>query len=178
LTGTFSQLTPGALRTVNLVLSANSLAETASYVFYLSCGASSSSVAVTTNGPPTPGLFTVSPSTGTELSDSFLFAASQWSDQELPLSYVFGFHSPSDYSLILSIRSLSEIAFASSTLPAGLTTNGYTIVCVTKVYDSYDAYATATFNVTVQAISSDTDALLQEQLSNSVGSTDSVKQVL
>ncbi len=178
LTGTFSQLTPGALRTVNLVLSANSLAETASYVFYLSCGASTSSVAVTTNGPPTPGLFSVSPSAGTELSDSFLFAASQWSDQELPLSYVFGFHSPSDYSLILSIRSLSEIAFASSTLPAGLATNGYTIVCVTKVYDSYDAYTTATFNVTVQAISSDTDALLQEQLSNSVGSTDSVKQVL
>jgi len=133
---------------------------------------------VTTNGPPTPGLFTVSPSTGIELSDSFLFAASQWSDQELPLSYVFGFHSPSDYSLILSIRSLSEIAFASSTLPAGLATNGHTIVCVTKVYDSYDAYATATFNVTVQAISSDTDALLQEQLSNSVGSTDSMKQVL
>ncbi len=178
LTGTSSQLTPGALRTVNLVLSANSLAETASYVFYLSCGASSSSVAVTTNGPPTPGLFTVSPSTGTELSDSFLFAASQWSDQELPLSYVFGFQSPTDNSAVLNIRSLSEIAFASSTLPAGNATNGYTIVCVTKVYDSYGAYATATSSVIVQALSTDTNALLQEQLSGSVGSTESVKQVL
>ncbi len=178
LTATTATLTPGALHSVNLVLSGNSLAETASYVFSLKCGASSSSIAVTTNGPPTPGLFSVSPSSGVELSDSFLFAASQWSDQELPLSYVFGFQSLTDDSVILSVRSLSEIAFASSTLPAGDATNGYTIVCVTKVYDSYEAYSVATANVVVQALTSDTDSLLQEQLSSSVGSTESVKQVL
>ena len=178
LTDTTIPLTPGALRSVNLVLSANSLAETASYVFFLTCGSSSSSISVTTNGPPTPGLFAVSPSSGTELSDLFLFAASQWTDQELPLSYVFGFQSPSDDSVVLNVRSLSEIAFASSTLPAGDASSGYTIVCVAKVYDSYEAYSTATSDITVQALNGDTESILQAQLSDSLSSTESVKQVL
>jgi hypothetical protein len=53
------------MNTANLVLSANALAEKSSYTFYLTCDDSYASISVTTNSPPNPGLFSISPSSGT-----------------------------------------------------------------------------------------------------------------
>jgi hypothetical protein len=77
-----SALTPWAAvvpaassRPVNLVLAANALPARATVGFRLSCGPSTVRVEVTTNGPPLPGQFTVTPASGTALTTLFQFAA-------------------------------------------------------------------------------------------------------
>lgn len=68
-----------------LILAPNSLPPRSTLTFTLTCVLdnglkSAASVAVRTNGPPLPGLFTVSPPSGQELTDVFTFTASQWLD--------------------------------------------------------------------------------------------------
>ena len=138
----------GRTRSVSLVLSAYTLPVRSSLLFTLTCGASSSQIAVTTNGPPQPGTFTVSPWIGVELSDMFQFAAALWTDADLPISYQFSFETPSTGETeVVQIR--SEAAFASSTLPAGAPRASNALTCVVRVFDRLDATVTSSMVITV-----------------------------
>jgi hypothetical protein len=51
------------------------------------------------NSPPSSGNFSISPTKGYELTDPFQFAACSWEDDEIPLSYQFGFTSGGSMSV-------------------------------------------------------------------------------
>jgi hypothetical protein len=51
------------------------------------------SITIIKNQPPIPGVFSIDPVSGSELSTSFSFYAYYWDDQDLPLSYVFSYRS-------------------------------------------------------------------------------------
>jgi hypothetical protein len=53
-----------------------------------------SGLVVVLNDPPSGGGCLVTPSTGVELEDIFTVQCSQWMDEDLPLSYMFGFDAP------------------------------------------------------------------------------------
>jgi hypothetical protein len=137
-TPVFQQFTLGIQQPFSLRLLPNTLPERSSITFTLTCGIASSAITVTTNGSPIPGDFTVSPLIGKELADSFTFSASLWSDPDLPLTYQFGFISPTtDANLVTHIRSGST--FGSTVLPAGYDVNQNYINCTSEVFDVFNA---------------------------------------
>lgn len=146
----------------NFVLSPNALPEGLTLSFTLkwrplssSSLASTASITIITNAPPTPGLFTISPSKGQETKDKFEFSAYRWNDDDRPLSFAFSYYDSKRQ--LQEIKARSEISLASSLLPAGQDINNFTISCTAQVYDVYDAYAIATkdVQVTILVISSD-----------------------
>jgi len=137
---------------MNLALAPNSLYDRSTFTFILTSRTttgveSRASVTVTTNGPPLPGTFDVQPHVGVELTTSFMFLASKWSDEDLPLTYAFSFTSST--GALLTLQSRSEISYGNSTLPAGDPDKGYSLGCVVKVYDSVSACSTASSTVIV-----------------------------
>ena len=107
-----------------LALPTNVLPAGVTYSFILTCSlaspgkSASSLITVEVNKAPSPGLLLISPSTGgEELSTSFVFSCSRWVDDDLPLTYVFGYLSSSGQQVML--RSRSETSFSSNQLPAG-----------------------------------------------------------
>jgi len=146
----------------NFVLSPNALPEGLTLSFTLkwrplssSSLTSTASITIITNAPPTPGLFTISPSSGQETKDKFEFSAYRWNDEDRPLSFAFSYYDSKRQ--LQEIKARSEISLASSLLPAGQDINNFTISCTAQVYDVYDAYAIATkdVQVTILEISSD-----------------------
>ena len=151
----------GSTRTINLALAPSTLPLRSSLQFSLSCGSSSASLVVTTNGPPLPGTFAISPKEGVEVSTSFLFTASSWMDEHLPITYQFGFVSGTS-GVRLVLRGRSEGSFAASTLPAGAETEGFAVSCYGVVFDALDAQTEQTGTVLV-TVAEDAQAV-QEQL--------------
>jgi hypothetical protein len=93
------QINPNVPTPVILVIKSNAFpSEVASYTLALSCGDSVSKIVVTTNGPPTGGIFTIVPTEGQELNTLFSLNANQWNDADLPLSYQFGYYPSSSKS--------------------------------------------------------------------------------
>ena len=180
-TAVASPLTPplqSRLVPFNLVVTRNTLPQRAQLTFSLSCGGSRTAVTVTTNGAPIPGQFSVSPSTGYELSTVFEFLAPQWSDADTPLTYQFGFQSVTSLANLVII-SRSEVSFASSTLPAGGDDRGFGLNCTLQVFDSLGA----SVSVLTQVASRPLDAAqlftsLQKLISSNPGSVDGTKTVL
>lgn len=156
----------------NLVVAEGALAQRATFAFSLQCGESSSTVTVTTNGAPLPGVFTVSPSTGVELSTLFTFTAVQWSDPDLPLTYQFSYAVPGGASSF-ALGSATEKSYTESSLPAGA------LNCTMAVYDSFSASAVEVQNITVTSIGlEDRSAALSALLRSTTGSVDDTKRVL
>ena len=132
---------------IYLALSTSKLTAGQSYTFSLTCvlpvpGVSSiSKISVTINSPPSLGSMSVSPSSGEELTTLFMLSSNRWIDEDLPLTYEFGYVSTSGQTI--SLRSRSESAYCSSTLPAGTSTtqpdgsSKHILISVAKVYDSY-----------------------------------------
>ena len=78
-------------------------------VSYITSGFSSSaSIQVMTNGPPLLGKVTVNPTTGFEILDKFYFTASKWEDDDLPLSYSYGFYRSDGSKNVLQVKSESN----------------------------------------------------------------------
>ena len=105
----------------------------------------------------------------------FALSASQWSDSDLPLSFIFGYVTAS--SSLVTLQSRSAAAFALSQLPAG---DGLGSQVFAHVLDSLDCNATATASATVTsnpALSSFENILswMQSQ-ANSSSSVDDVKR--
>ena len=184
LTAVSRDLSPGSVSTATLVLSPSALAEKSSYTFYLTCDNSYASIAVTTNSPPIPGLFSVAPSTGTELTTEFQFTASLWTDPDLPISYVFGFipaAAASNDSSMLVVRSKSTVSYTTVTLPAGDVGNEKLLTCVVKVMDSYESSVYQNTLITVYTSgesSDDIEAGLLASVQSNAGVVESSKQVL
>ncbi len=142
---------------VSLVLMSYGLpAVQASYAFSLSCGSSSSSIVVSTNGAPTGGSYSVQPREEEELSTLFSMTATQWVDVDLPLSYQFGYLTVSssgsaEYTtLTMVVRSRMETSYASSVFPAGPQSTGNILNSTVTVYDVYDAYSSTSWSVKVK----------------------------
>lgn len=148
------------------------------YLFSLSCSphgppnvnistplGPASAIIVTTNGPPQFGTFSTSPASGgVALATRFQFLALQWLDEELPLSFEFGFlGSQTTQSkkttikaggadgkalfdkLYSPVRSETEVAYGSSILPPGTVALGYQLTTVARVYDAL-GYAAVRYN--------------------------------
>lgn len=167
LTASSRSFNTGANQAFNLVLSRNVLPQRATLVFSLVCGNAQSSVTVTTNGAPLPGSFLTYPSTGSELSTSFLFSASSWSDPDLPVTYQFSFKSASS-DLFLTLLARSSTSYVASTMSSG------TINCSLQAFDVFNALVTVYQGITVNPLSSADKASQLTDLIASAASTGGV----
>ena len=140
---------------LNLALTPSSLSEGSTYTFTLLVSMASgnetgqASVAVQTNSPPLPGVLTVSPSSGEELTTDFTLSASLWIDDDIPLTYAIYYNDPRSGEP-QTVQTRSETAYGESQMPAGMDYNNYTITCGVFVYDILDAYGSGTNIVTVR----------------------------
>lgn len=178
LTPPVSVIPSGSSRLISLVLPGSALPMRETLSFSLSCGQSVAAVTVTTNGPPQPGKFAVSPvSGGVALTTSFQFTASFWTDANLPISYQFGFLSPSS-GVTMTLQARSEQSSSSSYLPSGSTSVQFMITATVQVFDVLNAVTTATSAVEVGPhveSSAALDSILKEQLSACEGNVDALK---
>lgn len=178
-TTTSQRMSGGKSIPFNLLLLSNTLPQRAGFQFTLSCGLGSASIQVATNGAPVPGVYTLSPTEGNELSTSFSLVASSWSDPDLPLSYQFGFISPATgSSLVVLARSPTASAF--TTLPAGSAVSQNKVTCSLQVFDVFGANVFSYGQVSVKVLSAEAQ---QQQISallssSSSGSVDSQKSML
>jgi hypothetical protein len=117
-----------------LALGSGSLNPRSSYLFQASCRSVVASVSVATNGAPYNGKFSVTPPSGTELSTPFDFTATSWFDENLPLSYQFGFLSGSEVFLL--VQGKSENSAATTNLPS---VPGGNVTCQVQVFDAFGA---------------------------------------
>ncbi len=155
----------------NLYLAGNSLAVRSTYVFTLTCLRSAASISVTTNGPPVGGTYSISPTSGIEMSQLFTASTSQWSDTELPITYLFGFISPST-GLVSTIQSRSSVAYVSATLPGGRSTNAYLVNTIVLAFDSLNSSARLNQTVTVTPLpATDVASTIVSKLNATKGST-------
>jgi hypothetical protein len=163
----------------NLVIKSDALPQRATLQFTLACGSTTVSTTVTTNGAPLPGGFSVRPAYGIELSTTFTFAAAQWSDPDLPLTYQFGFQSAVSLSNLV-IVSRSELSYAASSLPTGDVSRASAVDCSLRIYDSLGAFAdrTAVVLVTTQDDADQASQLVLELLKSSADSVQGVKTAL
>jgi hypothetical protein len=163
------------LQSIYLSLRPNSLPGGSSLTFSLNC-AGLTQLSISTNSPPLPGTFSVSPLTGQSLSTSFKFQALFWSDADLPLSYQFNYYSSRISSNVI-IRGQNPSTTSSSILPEGSALWNYQIQCLLQVFDSLKAQSVRTANLTVvpstnSSISSSFLNILRSQSSGQDASTD------
>ena len=181
----FTASSSAQTNTVYLVLGANSLPIGFSFTLSLSASMVRSSarpvatVTVRVNSPPLPGTFSVTPESGTELTEPFEFAANAWSDQDLPLQYQFGYVSSAGVYVVL--RSRTETAFGKLTLPAGAEAADFSLSCTADIFDSYSAVSTSLYSVTVtksveERNSSETLQFITGILAVGSSSADGIKQ--
>jgi hypothetical protein len=163
----------------NLVIKSDALPQRASLQFTLSCGSTAVSTTVTTNGAPLPGSFYVMPEVGVELLTTFTFAAAQWSDPDLPLTYQFGFQSAVSLSNLV-IVSRSELSYATTSLPAGDVSRANAVDCSLRIFDSLGAFTdrTTTALVVTPGNADQATHLLLDLLKNSADSVQGVKTAL
>jgi len=133
----------------NLVLKGRSLPAGVALKFTLTCTYGSkkelaTSIVVVMNSNPRAGFLAVDPSTGQSFIDYFSFQTDRWVDDDLPLTYIFGFNTTE--GLNLDIQSRSEKLNAKSFLPTGPSGK---VTCRVTVFDSYLANAYSTADVTV-----------------------------
>jgi hypothetical protein len=144
---------------LNLVIGASQLPSGAQLTLALTCSVvnatsksltSVNTILITTNAPPSPGSFTVSPTSGVSLVTVFTYGASAWSDADgdYPLNYQYGFVSPTDGTfVVVSGRSLT--VRATSTLPPGVAGSNYGVSTRLNVFDSLSAITSTTLAVRV-----------------------------
>lgn len=135
------------------------------------------SVTIKTSGPPVPGTLTITPSSGSELQDTFILSTDLWTSDSLPLSYEFGFINKNNQ--FISLRSQSESSTASVTLPRGDETNNNLLNIRVITYDANGAYNSIDSTVTVLPMvitSAAANTLATTQLSTA-GDANSIGQI-
>eukprot|EP01039_Chlorochromonas_danica_P010633 gene10633-11785_t len=113
---------------------------------------STSQISFTVNAAPRSGLFSIIPSSGQELTTLFSYSCSQWLDEDLPLSYQFGYFSIAGRQMIL--RSRLPTAYADLLLTAGEAVQGYKVMAVAQVFDALNSNATSFYELSVYELSS------------------------
>jgi hypothetical protein len=144
---------------------------------------SQSSIQITMNTPPRPGLFLVSPPNGLALATEFKFYAMQWNDTELPLTYQFSYssHSNSDGVSSQVLQSRSELSYVLTFLPTGVHQDNGFVSCEVFVFDTLDASSQSTFPVLVKTNFSSSSFLgetISLRLNEVKGNLDSSRQVV
>jgi hypothetical protein len=169
------------VRSFNLVLTPSSLPERSVFTFRLTCvlntgQASSAAITIKTNGPPLGGVLTTQPVEGYMLQTEFQLITSQWMDDDLPLTYEFGYVS---WGSLMVVQSRSFKSFTSSTLPAGHDSVGSRVPLMVQAFDSLSANRTQSMDVIVKVVTL-TTADLSDRLDNlySVDSVDATKKAL
>ena len=156
-------------KNLQLALNPMSLAPNTLYTFSLECLSidgitTSTSINVLTNSPPIPGLFQIFPPSGVALHDEFHFIATNWYDEDLPLTYDFSYTS---FTASLSINSTINLNTNNNILPLqsrSLSNRVKTmlplgdVLAFIQIYDTYDAISIAESNyIKVLEGSSSTD---------------------
>ena len=171
----------------NLVLNSNVLGPRVTYTFSLSCTVvgtrilSTSAIAVVTNGPPLPGVFSITPLRGAEMVDPFLLSALLWTDPDLPITFGFGFQSVAGVTQSLQLQ--SQLSFTSSYLSAGSNALNYTLTCICQIYDAFNSNTSVTAQVQVTPYQGSTEDLSTLLASNvaaqlSSGSSEDVRSAV
>jgi hypothetical protein len=180
LTSTNKQVLGQTPTLFNLFLAGNALSVRATYQFALTCYSSSSSIVVTTNGPPIGGIYEITPKEGTEMSTTFQYSTTQWSDPDLPITYLFGFVNAAT-GLLSTVQSRSVLTYASSSLPGGSSSSGFGVATIMRVFDNLNASSQLNITVLVNPLSaSAASSAITTQLANAAGSTnlDDIKAVI
>jgi hypothetical protein len=139
-----SQLATSLDSIVKLVLPGDTLFSLHStYTFSLSVGNIRTKITIVYNSPPSHGSFGVNPPSGQAVQTMFRFLASHWIDEELPLSYEFGYLYTSKSSINSSnlVSERIEINTVGSYLPVGLTEK-FSLFSFCRIYDSLDGSVT------------------------------------
>ena len=127
---------------------------------------------------PQCGEFYISPSKGTEYHDYFTFSTSQWTNDELPLTYLFGYYPgvEVDHADIIVLGGRSDSAFSSEQLlPGGQEAYNDTLLCGVCASNNLNArnYLVKTVEVTKADVPvEDLTASILTQLSNASLSQD------
>eukprot|EP01042_Synura_sphagnicola_P001554 gene1555-1800_t len=144
----------GVITSITLVLPANSLSPGGTYTFKLvsttlTGSTGFSSLTVNVNLPPTPGFFSVTPSTGRFAETVFVMAATYWTTSALsyPLKYQFGY--TDKLGTNNTLQSQSTAATLSTKLPIGSIDSNYVLSVYVYVLDTYGTQASATTVTTV-----------------------------
>ena len=168
---------------IYLVVVSNSLIQGNSYSFSIRCVDplsgyySSASMTVNVNSPPSSGTFSVTPSIGTALETTFIYIAARWEDSDTPLRYSMGYYSSSSY--YLGIQSISESNTASANLPSGDISNNYSVTCIVRVFDSFQANSTMTRIVYVIPWPNAYNmSKVEDYVSNAISSADDVNKIM
>ncbi len=162
--------------TFDISIRPNALQAGSSYTLSLLCVSmnsfkeTNSAIQIFTNMAPMPGNLKIVPNSGLELREVFLFYATGWYSEELPLLFKFGFFA-NGLSQFLPITSYSEISYASSILPSGNVHNSNELSCAVWVLDSMGSNSSIGESVTVIPRS---NLLISETILNDVLSTNSI----
>jgi hypothetical protein len=155
----------------NLVLASNTLPARSTLSFVLACyivGSSSvaaqASISIATLAPPILGSFSVSPSTGTEISTLFALTAANWYDEYIPLQYSFGFVDV-QYGRMTVIKPRSYVTYGSTQLSAGSSSSNYSLTCFVSVFNTYLVNATAYETVQVLEMETTSASTIMESIS-------------
>ena len=135
-------------------------------------------MSIVVNAVPQPGVFSISPEGGFELSDLFQLSAYGWRDEDIPLSYMFGFYSSKGSLMVIQPK--SELSYFSSVLPLGDVVTNFTLRCVAGIFDSYSAAAYSYKTVSVSKMSSNSSIvseIMNSLLDGAAGSNNKQKQV-
>jgi hypothetical protein len=126
-----------------------------------------STISITMNMPPSGGSLEVSPMSGFALETSFTFTAVQWTEDDLPVTYIFGTTAVNtDGSLDTSFLSpfgdeRTDASYTDVTLSQGSNSSNFTVGAYTSVIDYYGA--TSSDHISIQVT---TKTYTTEQLTN------------
>jgi hypothetical protein len=143
---------------MSLALVGNCLPQSSIFTFTLTCSLTngysfSSSVRITTNSAPFGGVLEVKPDSGVMLDTRFLMTSLNWVDEDLPLSYQFGYLTSLTSFVVL--RSKLELSHTSTLLPSGFPDANGTIsnlTCVVFVFDHIGSSSQALSEVSVSEV--------------------------
>ena len=111
---------------------------------------------VMTNGVPFGGSLDADPSNGIAIQTNFKFVASHWEDDDIPLTYSFGFTKTAediyDAAKTLDVRSRSELSYCTTQLPSGDTIGNATsnLTIIVTVFDFYSASSIGTTELSIR----------------------------
>ena len=170
---------------ISLVLPAFSLPAQSSYTFTLRVAtemsglSASAGLVISTNSPPYPGKYSISPQIGVQLDTEFLCQAVQWEDTDLPLTYEFAYQNPATEEFVVH-RARMQLTFVKSYLPAGLEQMDFALNTQLQVFDSLDAKRAEQRPVVVKYIKKlsleDIDTYFTGAVANSSGYTGEIMQ--
>ena len=128
---------------LNYVLKGSTLVPLVAYRFSLRVLESFAAINIRANSVPTPGAFYLTPQTGFELTTEFFMLTADWQDEDLPLTYTFGYRSLTRKFNTLQPR--SEKSFGSTVLPALIRGGAYSPITIeVRVFDAINANNSAT----------------------------------